>query len=56
LAVVTATFALFCAAPAFGSTPSSINALTHELESFWRLARMHAWQPADPAVCIEQYA
>jgi hypothetical protein len=54
--VAAAIFRFCFAALAFASTPSSVNALTHALDSFERLARMQAWHPADPAVCIEQYA
>lgn len=50
----TAILAFCCAEFAFGNMPSSISELTHEFDNFGRLARMHAWHPADPAVCIEQ--
>ncbi len=56
LAVATATFTFFRAASAFGIKPSSVNAVTHELDNLARFARMHACNSADPASCIEQNA
>lgn len=45
-----------CVMSVFGMMPSSISALTQALDSFERFVFMHAWHPADPATCFEQYA